>query len=219
MIGLNRACFSGWLFEGVRQLMNSVQFPSSSPELASPHNRSNFTRQEDSTLSHLVSVYGKNDWSKIAVCMNGRTARQCRERYKNFHSSPSTLKNTPWTPEEDQLLMRKFQLLGPRWQEIAKFFNGRNNVNVKNRWTALATAHTKKCAQAARFPVRAMFFPFAQPPVLPYARVSAPVVPNVNLPVPRDLPEPSILEQNPQDMLEDGVEYENMFDDVSSVLC
>ena len=39
--------------------------------------------EEDARLARLVERIGKTDWCMIASVMEGRTARQCRERYCN----------------------------------------------------------------------------------------------------------------------------------------
>jgi hypothetical protein len=47
------------------------------------------------------------------------------------------VKNPPWTDEQDELLSQKVRELGRRWQRIASFFDGRTDINVKNRWNHL----------------------------------------------------------------------------------
>ena len=42
-----------------------------------------WTEDEDKKLARLVDKIGKKDWCMIASVMDGRTARQCRERYCN----------------------------------------------------------------------------------------------------------------------------------------
>ena len=64
--------------------------------------------------------------------MEGRSTRQCRERYKTY-LSPQIL-NAPWTPQDDQFLIEKYQEIGPRWAEIARLFKNRSDNNIKNRW-------------------------------------------------------------------------------------
>ena len=63
-----------------------------------------FTEKEDQALLALVQQYGNKDWTSIAKYMDSRTPRQCRERY-NLYLRPD-VKNTPWTEEEDDLLIR-----------------------------------------------------------------------------------------------------------------
>ena len=91
-----------------------------------------FSVLEDATLLNLVSIYGIGRWKDIANLIPGRTERQCRERYKTY-LAPG-IRNDPWTQEEDNLLVQKVNEIGPKWAEIAKFFNGRTDNSVKNRY-------------------------------------------------------------------------------------
>ena len=99
-----------------------------------------FTHDEDQYLRQLIAQYGDNNWPIVAYYMPGRTPRQCRERYIGYLSP--NLKNTPWTPEEDLLLLQKLQELGPKWMKMVPFFEGRSDSNIKNRWYK----HLKKTA-------------------------------------------------------------------------
>jgi hypothetical protein len=87
-------------------------------------------------LCRLVEKYGETNWNLISGFMNRRNARQCRERYKNYLSP--TFRNTPWTPEEEEQLAQKVKELGPKWSLIARFFEARSDVNVKNHWASIA---------------------------------------------------------------------------------
>ena len=99
--------------------------------------RTKFSPEEDDRLRELVDKYGTNDWAKIALALGGRTSRQCRERYKNF-LQPS-LVNGPWTPEEDELLIRLYHHYGPNWVAMHRIhFPTRSNNNIKNHWAILA---------------------------------------------------------------------------------
>ena len=91
-----------------------------------------FSPQEDAILTKVMYQQPFETWIAVAEHLPGRTARQCRDRWVNY-LSPSN-KNGPWTTEEDQLLTEKYLEHGPQWTTIAKFFDGRSENNVKNRW-------------------------------------------------------------------------------------
>ncbi|OHS94628.1 hypothetical protein TRFO_11014 [Tritrichomonas foetus] len=98
--------------------------------------RHKFTKEEDEKLLSLVKQYGKSCWNFVAQNMNGLTARQCRERYKDY-LSPG-IRNEVWTLEEEKLLQQKYSEYGPKWTTIAKFFDSRTDVNIKNHWTIMS---------------------------------------------------------------------------------
>lgn len=98
-----------------------------------------FSKEEDKLLLELVNLFGienKNNWHIIAFHMNGRSVRQCRERYQLFLSE-EVRKKEKWTKEEDEILLSKYQILGPHWKKMEEFFNGRTSYNIKNRFISL----------------------------------------------------------------------------------
>lgn len=103
-----------------------------SPDKASKRKRRAFTPEEDIKISQLVSIHGPGKWDFIASFLPGRNAKQCRERWRAF-LSPGMV-NGPWTKDEDNLLVRLYQQYGPRWAQFTKFFRGRSDYNIKNRW-------------------------------------------------------------------------------------
>lgn len=109
-------------------------------ETTSATPRSMFSTEDDMNLIMLVnqtvSLLGKDrlDWREIGRVMN-KGGRQCRERY-NKYLSPG-MKNGPWTVEEDALLKEKVEVFGCHWAVIVKYFPGRSDVNLKNRWSVL----------------------------------------------------------------------------------
>lgn len=96
------------------------------------HPRAKFTQSEDELLIKLVETIGTNDWQSISHQMPGRNPRQCRDRWQNY-LSPDVV-NGPWTSEEEELLVKKFEELGPSWKQIAMFFPTRTDINIKSRW-------------------------------------------------------------------------------------
>ena len=93
-----------------------------------------FTQEEDNRLKELVAKHGTKNWSFIAKQMgNERAPRSYRERWVNNLSLDITKKG-PFTQEEDELLMQKFQEFGTKWTTIAKYFSGRIPTSLKNRY-------------------------------------------------------------------------------------
>ena len=97
------------------------------------HNK--FSYVEDKRLKELVSKYGEKDWVLISSMMKGRNSRQCRERWTH-HLSPH-INQKEFTIEEDQLLLAKYDELGPHWKIISQFFEGRTDQMIKNRFYLL----------------------------------------------------------------------------------
>jgi hypothetical protein len=107
-------------------------------DASSSSGKKKFTEQEDNYLTHLVGVHGTHNWKAIAWHMNGRTVRQCRERFK-YYLEPG-IKRPVWTDDEDRLLMDRYATIGPKWAQIAAFFNGRTDIDLKNRYQRLQRA-------------------------------------------------------------------------------
>lgn len=104
--------------------------------------RQMFSPYEDVQLKFLVSQIGSGNWKAIASHMQGRTPRQCRERYRNYLAPDIT--NGPWTREEDSYLQSLYEQFGPKWSSIAKHFRNRSEVNIKNRWTSIGKINIQK---------------------------------------------------------------------------
>jgi hypothetical protein len=113
--------------------------------------RRKFTQEEDLRLRSLVDQIGAKSWEAVSKFMPNRSARQCRDRYKNYLLD--NLVCDAWTPEEDTMILEKFKDIGPKWVEISKFLNGRSGNHVKNRWHK----HLSKLANVQQPPAQANF--------------------------------------------------------------
>ncbi|EAX98717.1 Myb-like DNA-binding domain containing protein [Trichomonas vaginalis G3] len=151
-----------------------------------------FSPQEDAMLMNIMFNEPFQTWIAVAEKLPGRTARQCRDRWVNY-LAPSN-KNGPWSSEEDELLAKKYLEHGPQWTTISKFFDGRSENNVKNRWytyvkhqfnksttsanNSIVPGHPERIRTRSACPVNPIALPspvahidisssFAQKPILP----------------------------------------------------
>jgi hypothetical protein len=92
-----------------------------------------FSVDEDTKLKQAVSSLGTKDWQAISMRVGSRNPRQCRERWKNY-LNPDVISTDPWTPEEDDLLLLRYQSIGPKWTALASLFPSRSTNSVKNRY-------------------------------------------------------------------------------------
>jgi hypothetical protein len=83
----------------------------------------------------LVERGGTSSWCEIASNLPGRNARQCRDRWNHYLCKSST---TPWTAEEDRILLEKAQELGFRWTQIARCLPHRSDTDVRARCDLLS---------------------------------------------------------------------------------
>ena len=95
-----------------------------------------FSKEEDIRLKILYLQFGGHKWNIISLHMNGRTPRQCRDRWKHY-LSPET-NTAKWTKEEDEFLIQKFKEFGKKWSLLSKFFPGRQGTAIRNRCCKLA---------------------------------------------------------------------------------
>ena len=96
--------------------------------------KGSWTREEDEAIINFVKENGTKNWAKLADILPGRLGKQCRERWRN-HLDPN-VNRSPWTPEEDQILIEMHEKLGNQWVKIAEKLNNRSDNCVKNRWNS-----------------------------------------------------------------------------------
>ncbi|KAL6366227.1 hypothetical protein LRP88_00072 [Fusarium phalaenopsidis] len=89
--------------------------------------------QEDNRLRELVQACNAPDWNCIAQEIGSRTARQCRERHKNFLEPNLNKKDI--TPEEGARIEQLVEEMGKNWADVARRLGSRRTGNaVKNWW-------------------------------------------------------------------------------------
>lgn len=128
-----------------------------------------FSLKEDMLLIKLVKQFAtaeRINWYYIANQIEGRSVRQCRERYQLFLSD-GIKRKVKWTKEEDELLLAKYSILGPKWKKMEEFFDGRTSYSIKNRFISLEKERKKnelilaqaKCIQPPTIIVRRYYVP------------------------------------------------------------
>jgi hypothetical protein len=109
-----------------------------------------FTTEEDDLIRQLVDQHGTNQWDVIARSLPERTSRQVRDRWRHYLAPEVSLR--AWSLDEDRLLLHIGAQLGPQWSTLVRFFPGRTDVNLKNRWNRLQRRSRKLSAARARPP-------------------------------------------------------------------
>jgi hypothetical protein len=110
-----------------------------------------WTPEEDDHLRQLTLIHGTVNWTAIAEGLEGRTGKQCRERYHN-HLQPYIQKKE-WTVEEDRQIVELQAQFGNQWAKISKFLPGRSDNAVKNRWHAAMRSVNRISAGSMVLPV------------------------------------------------------------------
>ena len=106
-----------------------------------------FTSDDDNALQDAVTKFGKDNWTKVAKAVPGKTSRQCKERFKSLYENVGFQK---WTLEEDTNLKKKYDELGPNWHKIQIFFPNRTINAIKARLKKLIGNFTEQANDEER---------------------------------------------------------------------
>ena len=87
---------------------------------------------QDMKLKRAVEENKSKNWKEISRSLAGRTDAECLARWQKVN--PNLVKG-PWTPQEDQMIMRCVAEEGPKkWSKIATFLTGRTGKQCRERW-------------------------------------------------------------------------------------
>lgn len=100
-----------------------------------------FTEAEDKKLIDLVKKYGTRNWNLISKKMRNKAPRQCHARFMNYVNPQ--LNHGDWTKEDEELLLQKFDEIGPKWTNLASFFKNRPANDVRYKLLRLNRARSK----------------------------------------------------------------------------
>jgi len=91
-----------------------------------------WTIEEDKQLLNWIKINGPCKWSKCSIIIQGRSGKQCRERW--FNTLNPNVKKGNWCQEEDYQIFLLFERFGSKWSKISSFFEGRTENSIKNRF-------------------------------------------------------------------------------------
>lgn len=107
--------------------------------------KGHWTPEEDEKLLRLIQDKEMHSWAMVAENIEGRTAKQCRERW-SLNLDPS-INRSPWTVQEDALLLKLYAEIGGKWAEIKQQFDGRTENAVKTRYKSIMRAKAREWTQ------------------------------------------------------------------------
>jgi hypothetical protein len=95
-----------------------------------PRAKGQWSAGEDQMLNRAVSTLGAKNWTRVAALVDGRSSKQCRERWHN-HLSPD-IDKSEFTACEESIVRTQYQIMGPKWSEMSRMLPGRTDNSIKN---------------------------------------------------------------------------------------
>jgi hypothetical protein len=138
-----------------------------------------WTRVEDEAIIEFVEKHGDKDWANLALLLDGRTGKQCRERYRNHLST--SVNRAAWTADEDMRLAQLHERYGNAWTKLASFFEGRTDNCIKNRWNSTVKKRLERMQKGQPLVMKRGRKPKSVLPLVPEitSHCSSPIEPNM----------------------------------------
>ena len=89
-----------------------------------------WSRQEDELIKEMILNRKRKSWTSIIKLMNKKSSLDCIARFKSI-----CFNRGKWTPEEDEVLLKYYSVLGGNWAAISKLMKVRNWKQVRDRYT------------------------------------------------------------------------------------
>lgn len=151
------------------------------------------------TTSHTEPFKESIPWKKIEKDMGGRTAKQCRERWKL--SLDPTINKSLWTAEEDRQLLELQKELGNSWSQIKDILGtNRTENSVKLRFKCLKKREEKFKRNLERMRQQNLPFEEQKPPQQPFKKLRTNSMPAFPLREVRNPPNNLIQSASTQNM-------------------
>jgi hypothetical protein len=83
--------------------------------------RQPFTKEEDRIIKNFIHKYGVENLEKLEMELENRSTRQIRERYR-LYLDPE-VNYSPFTVQEDELLLEAFDQFQGKWSLMVKLFS------------------------------------------------------------------------------------------------
>jgi hypothetical protein len=95
-----------------------------------------WTEDEDNMLTYAIYRHGDKDWTVITALVQGRTKKQCRNRwYTCLNPALTAAYVRPWTEDEDVELLHALQMYGgKKWDAITALVPLRSKRQCLGRW-------------------------------------------------------------------------------------
>ncbi|KAL6635408.1 hypothetical protein ACP70R_028079 [Stipagrostis hirtigluma subsp. patula] len=94
-----------------------------------------WTLDEDARLERLATEHGSRRWRRVAARMPGRSAGQCRDRWR--HHLARDVYHRPFTARDDDELWRLYLRHSGRWSDISQAVHCRTSRAMRRRWKEL----------------------------------------------------------------------------------